>query len=38
VPIADIIQVWLEVSSHPARDEALANEIRQHALTQIFSE
>jgi hypothetical protein len=37
VPVADIIQVWLEVSSHPARDEAQANEIRQQALAQIFA-
>jgi hypothetical protein len=38
VPVADIIQVWLEVSSHSARDETQANEIRQHALAQIFAE
>lgn len=38
VPIADIIQVWLDVSSHPASDEAQVNEIRKGALAQIFKE
>jgi hypothetical protein len=38
VPIADIIQVWLDVSSHPARDDGQVNEIRKRALAQIFNE
>ena len=38
VPVADIIQVWLEVSSRPDRGEALGNEICQRALALIFSE
>jgi hypothetical protein len=38
VPTADIIQVWLDVSSHPARDDGQVNEIRRHALAQIFKE
>jgi hypothetical protein len=38
VPVADILQVWLDVSSHPARGEAQANEIRRRALAPIFEE
>lgn len=38
VPVADILQVWLDVSSHPARGEAQAEEIRRHALASIFEE
>jgi hypothetical protein len=38
VPVADIIQVWLDVSSPPASNEALADEIRRHALAQVFAE
>jgi hypothetical protein len=38
VPVADILQVWLDVSSHPARGEAQAEEIRHRALAPIFEE
>ena len=36
VPVADILQVWLDVSSHPARGEAQAKEIRRRVFTSIF--
>lgn len=36
VPIADIVQVWLDVSSHPARGAAQAEEIRRRVLAPIF--
>ena len=38
VPVADILQVWLDVSSHPARGEAQAEDIRHRALAPIFEE
>jgi hypothetical protein len=38
VPVADILQVWLDVSSHPARGEAQAEEIRHRVLAPIFEE
>lgn len=38
VPVADILQVWLDVSSHPARGEAQAKEIRHRVLAPIFEE
>jgi hypothetical protein len=38
VPVADIVQVWLDVSSHPARGEAQAEEIRRRVLAPIFEE
>ncbi len=38
VPVADILQVWLDVSSHPARGEEQAEEIRNRALAPIFGE
>jgi hypothetical protein len=38
VPVADIIQVWLDVSSQPERGEAQASEISQRALAQVFNE
>jgi hypothetical protein len=38
VPVADILQVWLDVSSHPARGEAQAEEIRRRVLAPIFEE
>jgi len=38
VPVADILQVWLDVSSHPARGEAQAEEIRHRVLVPIFEE
>ena len=36
--VADILQVWLEVSSNLAGGEAWANEIHHRALTPVFSE
>jgi hypothetical protein len=36
VPVADILQVWLDVSSHPSRGGAQAEEIRRRALAPIF--
>jgi len=38
VPVADILQVWLDVASHPARGEAQAEEIRRRVLAPIFEE
>jgi hypothetical protein len=38
LPVADILQVWLDVSSPPTRDEAMAEEIRRRALAPIFTE
>jgi len=38
VPVSDILQVWLDVSSHPARGESQAEEIRHRALAPIFEE
>jgi hypothetical protein len=38
VLVSDILQVWLDVSSHPARGGAQADEIRRHALATIFEE
>jgi hypothetical protein len=38
VPVADILQVWLDVSSHPARGDVQAEEIRRRALASIFEE
>lgn len=36
VPVADIVQVWLDVSSHPARGAAQAGEILRRALVPIL--
>ena len=38
LPVADILQVWLDVSSCPACGEAQAEEIRRRALMPIFAE
>jgi hypothetical protein len=38
VPVADILQVWLDVAAHPARGAAQAEEIRRRALAAIFKE
>lgn len=38
VPAADVIQVWLEVQSHPARGRQQADEIRRRVLRPLFSE
>jgi hypothetical protein len=36
--VSDIIQIWLDITSPPAHDTALADQIRQRALAQIFME
>jgi hypothetical protein len=36
LPVCDILQVWLDVSSHPARGSAQAEEIRRRVLAPIF--
>jgi hypothetical protein len=38
VLVSDIIQIWLDITSPPARDVELADEIRQRALAEIFEE
>lgn len=38
VPITDILQVWLDVGSHPARGKEQAEEIRRRVLAPIFKE
>jgi hypothetical protein len=38
VPVADILQVWLDVAAHPARGAAQAEEIRRRVLAPIFKE
>ena len=32
LPVTDILQVWLDASTHPARGQAQANEIRKRVL------
>lgn len=36
VPVSDILQVWLDVSSHPARGSAQAEQIRNKVLAPLF--
>jgi hypothetical protein len=36
VPVSDILQVWLDVSNHPARGKAQAVEIRKKVLSGLF--
>jgi len=36
VPVSDIVQVWLDVSNHPARGRAQADEIRKSVLSRLF--
>ena len=36
VPVCDILQVWLDVSSHPARGSAQADQIRNKLLAPVF--
>ena len=36
VPVSDILQVWLDVSTHPARGKEQAREIRQRVLKHFF--
>jgi hypothetical protein len=38
VPVADLLQVWLDVRSHPARGEEQAEDIRSRVLAPIFEE
>lgn len=38
VPVADVIQVWLDVQSHPARGRQQADEIRRRVLRPLFLE
>jgi hypothetical protein len=38
VPVADVIQVWLDVQNHPARGRRQADEIRRRVLAPLFSE
>jgi hypothetical protein len=38
VPVADILQVFLDVGAHPARGEEQAEDIRRRALASIFKE
>jgi len=38
VPVADVIQVWLDVHTHPARGRQQADEIRRRVLAPLFSE
>jgi len=38
VPVADVLQVWLDVGSHPARGEEQAEEIRHRVLAPIVGE
>jgi len=38
VPVADVIQVWLDVQNHPARGRQQADEIRRRVLAPLFSE
>lgn len=38
VPVSDVMQVWLDVSNHPARGRAQADVIRRRALRTLFSE
>ena len=37
-PVADILQVWLDVGSHPARGQEQAEEIRHRVLAPIIEE
>ncbi len=36
IPVSDILQVWLDVSTHPARGREQAREIWRHALKQFL--
>jgi hypothetical protein len=36
VPVSDILQVWLDVSTHPARGREQADEIRRRVLKPLF--
>jgi hypothetical protein len=36
VPVSDVLQVWLDVSSHPARGQEQADMIRDRVLDQLI--
>ena len=36
VPVSDVVQVWLDVSSHPSRGQEQADFIRRRALKHVF--
>lgn len=36
VPVSDILQIWLDVSAHPSRGQAQADQIRRRALAALF--
>jgi Holliday junction resolvase len=36
IPVSDILQVWLDVSTHPARGREQAREIQRHLLKPLF--
>jgi hypothetical protein len=36
VPVSDVLQIWLDVQSHPARGKQQAEEIRGRALRSLF--
>lgn len=36
LPVSDVLQVWLDVSGHPARGRGQADEIRKRALGSLF--
>ena len=36
LPVSDVLQVWLDVSRHPARGKAQADVIRKKVLSHLF--
>ncbi len=38
IPVSDIIQIWLDISSPPRPENAMADEIRRGALARLFAE
>ena len=36
VPVSDVLQVWLDVSNHPARGKAQANLLRKRVLSHLL--
>jgi hypothetical protein len=36
VPVSDVLQVWLDVSTHPARGKEQAREIQRRVLKPLF--
>jgi hypothetical protein len=36
IPVSDVLQVWLDVSTHPGRGREQAREIRRRALSALF--